>query len=525
MTKSEVWQLLEPIKDKIDDIYLNRENEVIIKFKAHNLAPISIYLFRDLDCELATVVCTDEREREGTFKIKYIYSYHKKNVFFILKIDVKERFPSLSKNIPALNWYEREIRDMFGLEPQYHPDLRPLMKYPENFPQNEFPLRKDFPWNKRPEFKKYGEYEYKKVKGEGVFNILVGPIHAGIIEPGHFRFHLAGEPILQLEIRHFWKHRGIEKLGEGKEPEELLRLTDKISGDHSFAHTLAYIQAVEKLSETQIPERAKYLRVIFAELERLMCNLNDFAWIFQDVGYTFGAQGVFVLKEEIMRLNKELTGSRFNKGVLTIGGVNVDLDRKKVKILKTKLSQIEEKYKNYRKMLHDSATILERLENTGRIKFETVKDLSAVGYTARASGLSSDIRKEHPYLVYDKLIFHSKVYKEGDVYARLKVRLSDIEDSISIIRQCIENLPETEIKTKPNPVKPESFALGYAEGQRGDIIHYVHTDINGKIFRWKIRDPSFHNWQTIQFAVLGDIIADFPLVNKSLNLSYAGNDL
>ena len=525
MTKEEVWKLLEPIKDKIDDIYMNSDNEVVISFKPHNLAPISIYIFRDLDCELATVVCTDEREKDDTFKIKYVYSYHKKNIFFVLQIEVKERFVSLSNNIPALNWYEREIHDMFGLVPLNHPDLRPLMKYPENFPQDEYPLRKDYPWDKRPKFMKYGEYEYKKVKGEGVFNILVGPIHAGIIEPGHFRFHLAGEPILQLEIRHFWKHRGIEKLAEGKTPEEVLQYTDKISGDHSFAHTLAYVQAIEKLSNTEIPERAKHHRVIFAELERIMCNLNDFAWLFQDVGYTFGAQGVFILKEDLMRLNKALSGSRFNKGVLTLGGVNIDLDNEKIAMLKHKLNEIEEKYKEYANILHNNASILERLETTGRIKYETVKDLSAVGYTARASGLSSDIRKEHPYLVYDRLKFDSIVLQEGDVYARLRVRLSDLENSIYIIRQCLANLPDGEIKTDLGEIKKNSWTLGYAEGQRGDIIHYVQTDDEGKIFRWKVRDPSFHNWQTIQFAVLGDIIADFPLVNKSLNLSYAGNDL
>jgi len=520
-----VKELLSPVLDKIDEIVFHTENEVILKFKPHNLAPISIYLFRDLDCELFTVVCTDERVKNGNFKIKYIYSYHRENLFFVLEIETKERFPSLSKNIPALNWYEREIKDLFGIEPQYHPDPRPLVKFPENFPYDEYPLRKDYPWNKRPEFKKYGDYPYKKVEGEGVFNILVGPIHAGVIEPGHFRFHLAGEPIIQLEIRHFWKHRGVEKIGEGKSPEELLNLADKISGDHSFAHTLAYVQAVEKLSDTDIPERAKYIRVIFAELERLMCNINDFAWIFQDVGYTFGAQGLFVVKEEIMRLNKALSGSRFNKNVLRIGGVNVDLDKDKQKLIKEKLKFVEEKYNQYKKILFESATILERLENTGRIKYETVKDLSALGYTARASGLSADIRKEHPYLVYDNLEFESKVFDRGDVLGRLLVRMADIEDSISIIRQCLPCLTGTELYIKPSPVKPDTWALGYAEGQRGNIVHYVQTDEEGKIFRWKVRDPSFHNWQTIQFAVLGDIIADFPLVNKSLNLSYAGNDL
>ncbi|GAB6071733.1 hydrogenase large subunit [Venenivibrio stagnispumantis] len=525
MSIEEVKELLAPVLDKITDFSLNSENEVVIHLIDFNLALVSQYLFKDLDCEVATVVATDDREKEGCFTIRYVYSYHKKNVFFIIEIKVKERFNSLANIIPALNWYEREINDMFGITPLNHPDLRPLILFPENFPQNVHPLRKDFPYNTKLEFKKYGKYEYKEVKGEGVFNILVGPIHAGIIEPGHFRFSLAGEHILQLEIRLFFKHRGIEKLAEGKKPEELLNFTDKISGDHSFAHTLAYIQAIEKLSDTKIPERAKYLRVLFAELERLMCNINDFGWLFQDVAYTFGAMNMFALKEDIMRLNKRLSGSRFNKGVLSFGGVNVDLNDEKIKDIIETVDKVYIKYEEFKKILFSSASILDRLETTGRIRYETIKDLSAVGYTARASGLYSDIRKEHPYLIYDRLTFESKIFEEGDVLARLKCRLSDIEDSISIIKQVLADLPEGDIKTNLNEIKKNSWTLGYAESQRGNIIHFVKIDEEGKIERWKIRDPSFNNWQTIQFAVLGDIVADFPIVNKSLNLSYAGNDL
>ena len=219
--------------------------------------------------------------------------------------------------------------------------------------------------------------------------------------------------------------------------------------------------------------------------------LNDFAWLFQDVGYTFGAQGVFILKEDLMRLNKILSGSRFNKDVLTFGGVNIDLDNEKIAVLEHKLNEIEEKYKEYADILHNNASILERLETTGRIKYETVKDLFAVGYTARASGLSSDIRKEYPYLVYDRLKFDSIVLQEGDIYARLRVRLSDLENSISIIRQCLANLPDGEIKTDLGEIRKNSWTLGYAEGQRRDIIHYVQTDDKGKIFQMESERPIF----------------------------------
>jgi len=521
-----VEELLKPIKDLITDYSFNTENEIVIHTSDFNLAKVSQYLFKDLDCELATVVATDDRFSDDCcFTIRYVYSYHKKNIFFIVENKVKERFNSLAIIIPALNWYEREIRDMFGLVPLNHPDPRPLVLFPENIPPDLHPLRKDFDIKTRPEFKSYGKYEYKEVEGEGVFNILVGPIHAGIIEPGHFRFSLAGEHILQLEIRHFWKHRGVEKLAEGKTAEEVLEIVPKVSGDHSYAHTLAYVQAIEKLSNTEIPQRAKYLRVLFAELERLMCNLNDVAWLFQDVAYSFGAQGMFILKEEVMRLNKALTGNRFNKNVLKIGGVSVDLNQEKINLIIDKLSYIADKFEFYKKIIFDSASVLDRFETTGRILYETVKELSCVGYTARASGLKSDIRKEHPYLIYDKLTFTSRTFEEGDCFARLKCRLSDIEDSISIIKEVLSDLPDGEIFTHPNLLPANRWTLGYTEGQRGNVIHFIKTDKEGKIDRLKIRDPSFNNWQAIQWAVLGDIVADFPLVNKSLNLSYAGTDL
>jgi len=525
MISPEILKILEPVRDRIAEITRNRANEICLSCEASNLASISSRLFKELDCTLATVIATDERDKNGSFLLRYVYAHPSTDVFFIIQTKADQSFPSLSRTIPALNWYEREIRDLFGLIPQGHPDPRSLVLHPEAFPPDLHPLRKDVAWDARPEIQSYGDYEYKSVKGEGIYNILVGPIHAGIIEPGHFRFSLAGEPILRLEVRHFWKHRGIEKLAEGKGPRELLRLSDKISGDNAFAHTLAYAQAVEKLSGTQIPQRAESTRVIFAELERLMGNFNDFSGIFQDVGFGFGAQGLLALKEDLMRLNKEISGNRFNKGVIIIGGVQIDLDGEGRRTMKTRLEAIRKDYLQYKKLLFNSASVLERLEGTGKIRRETARDLSCTGPTARASGLPADLRKTHPYLNYDRLDIKGVVLEEGDVLARLQVRLDDIEDSLMLIGQCLEKMPGGAVSVTPEPVQPGAWALGYAEGQRGSIFHFVMTDDEGRIARWKIRDPSFANWQAIQFAALGDTIADFPLVNKSLSLSYAGNDL
>jgi Ni,Fe-hydrogenase III large subunit/Ni,Fe-hydrogenase III component G len=566
-----IQNLDKDIKEAVTENFYNQDNELVLKINLKDLKKVCVYFFKSLKFYLLSAFAVDESKDDGNkFKIRYIFSHSSIDLFIIIETETGGTFPSLSEEIPALNWYEREMKDLFGLIPEGHPDPRPLMLFPENYPQdiqNMHPLMKDYPFNFRPEFKKYGEYNYNKdVKGDGVFNILVGPVHAGIIEPGHFRFSMSGEPILQLEIRHFWKHRGIEKIAEGKTISEALSLAEKISGDHCVAHSLAFLTAAEKILNIKIPDNALYIRTIYAELERLLCNINDFAWLFQDSGYSFGAQETFVLKEDIMELNKYLSGSRFNKGILSLGGINTcgNIDNLRKNVLKEKLSNFKKRYLSLKKMLLNSSTIGERFEETGYINKETILDLCALGFAARASGVPSDTRKEHPYLMYDKLHFNSKVLKNRDVFARLLIRFYDIEESFSIITQCLNELPAEDINkagreyadnnvnnTGDNISKNKSkndrciiakddkidaaqqlstnslrsWALGYCESQRGNIMHFVELDEKSRISRWKIRDPSFHNWQLIEFAVIGDIIADFPIVNKSLNLSYAGNDL
>ena len=497
------------------DEFIEDGNFITIKTK--QLKSLSLYLFRDLDCDLSTVVTL--KKKDG-FIIKYVYSYPKKDYFFIVEQVVKNEYESLTNDIPAMNWFERETYDLFGLKPLNHPDFRALTLHPENYPDGFHPMIND-DINKN---KNFGTYEYKDIKSEGVYTIPVGPIHAGVIEPGHFRFSMSGEPILQLEIRHFWKHRGIEKLCEGKDINNVLRISQKISGDNALSHALSFAMAVEKICDVKVPSFAQYCRVIGAEFERISCNLSDFAGILQDAGYSFGASGVSALKEDIMRLMKLLSGNRFFKNFVVIGGVSKNIKPYAKKIINT-IDQVNTKLNEYKKIMKNSASILERFETTGRIKNETVKDLSCVGFTARASGRFSDFRKNHPYLIYKKIDFESPVLNEGDINARIRIKLSDIQNSFNIIKTCanyISQIDKPKLAAKYEIKDGEAF--GYAESNRGNIIHFVKIE-NKKIVRFKPRDPSFMNWQSIQFAILGDVIGDFPLVNKSLNLSYAGNDL
>ena len=506
--------ILNSIQKHCDEIII-KDNFITIR--DDDIKSISLYLFRDLDCDVSSVVCLKEGEE---FVIKYLYSYNIKDYFFIVEQKVSKSFESLSNLIPALNWFERDIYDMFGLEPIGHPDCRALSIHPENYPKNFHPLTNDL----EQDNKDYSDYEYKDLDSEGVYQIPVGPIHAGVIEPGHFRFSMAGEPILQLEIRHFWKHRGIEKLCENKTIEEVLNIAHKISGDNALSHALAFTNCVEKICDIKIPEFAAYSRIIGAELERVSCFLSDIAGIFQDVGYSLGAQNISALKEDIMRLMKKLSGSRFFKSFIVIGGVSTDMSSFHKESLDA-LNRVEEKLELFVDLMKNSSSILERLETTGEIPYKIIKDLSCVGFCSSASGRLNDFRKIHPYLLYERMEFDSITLKYGDVSARTKVKINHIWSSLSMIKTSFDYISLMQDKKLAVPYSlQDGEAFGYAESNRGSIVDFVKIE-GSKVVRFKPRDPSFMNWQAIQFAVLGDVIGDFPLTNKSLNLSYAGNDL
>ena len=499
----------------------------ILKVDKESLRKVCNKLFFRQGYPLRSVVCTDERELGNGFVLRYIFESNEKELIAV-EAKTDDSFPSVAKSIPAANWFEREIKDMFGLNPEGHPDPRPLFLFPENYPSKFHPLRKDSDLNVENYSFTPKSYPYKEVKGKGIFNILVGPIHAGIIEPGHFRFSLIGEPIVNLEIRHGWKHKGIEKLFELKTYEEGIRLSERISGDTSFSHSLCFALAVEKLCGIEVPERAKLIRTLLAELERITNNVSDFAFLFGDIGYTFGAQRGHVLKEKLMRLQKEISGHRFLRGINRIGGVNVDLDSSKSKRIREVLEEVLKDFRNLVNLMINSAQIMDRYETTGVVKEETIRELSAVGIVARASNVKTDTRIDLPYLVYDELPVEVPIKDTGDVLARALVRAEEVEVSARLIENLLIKLERNREKSLFSHFKkpePYSFTVSSVESPKGNLIYFVMASEGDKPFRVKVRDPAFMNWQTIQFAVLGDIVADFPLINKSMNLSYSGNDL
>lgn len=486
-----------------------------------------LHVHPGLGGSLSLLWAVDHRPREARYELCYLFTLAEHKDWLLLATDLRDderEFPSITPGLHAAKWYEREIRDLFGLIPVGHPDMRRLVRH-EHWPKGSHPLKKDVPWD-RPLERVQGQYAFRRIQGEGVFEVPVGPIHAGIIEPGHFRFSVAGEPIMQLELRHFWTHRGVEKLFEQQRLTEAVPLAERVSGDTTVGHSLAYCQAVEMLLGVEVTPRARYLRSFFLELERLHNHIGDVGAICNDTAYALAHAHCGRMKEQLMQLNDRLTGSRFLRGVNCVGGVGIDVTHAQIAQVIGELDGIERDFTAVEKILFANASLTERLESTGVLTERTAWDHAVMGIVGRASGIDRDIRRDRPFGAYHELQPKVALYRYGDVRARMRVRLDEIHESMRLIREIRRRLPMGPLIIQPtrNPL-PGEWAIAAAEGWRGEILYVVMSGEQGRVHRCKVRDPSFVNWPAIQWAALGNIISDFPLINKSFNLSYAGNDL
>ena len=428
--------------------------------------------------------------------------------------DIEMEFPSLISVVPS-ELYEREISEMSGVMPSGYSTMKPLrLRYVRD---GEYPLQK-IP-NSTKE-KRQIPIPHNGMVGDGIFEVPVGPIHAGVIEPNHFRFSVAGEPILMLRAHLGFTHKGIEKLMEQPVGKDMTHLTERISGDNSVAHSLAYLQAMER--DTDVPERARYIRTVLAELERIYCHLGGISGIAMDTALSVPAARGLELREMMLRLNERISGSRQLRNMLRPGGLRKDIDSNGSTSMMDMMEKLRSDVDDLTEMMRRSPSFTDRAESTGTLSLKQTEDLGTVGPIARASGVDYDVRKTSPYEMYDRVEFKVPVRTGGDVYSRLMVKKEEVQESIGIVTQCLELMESGPILTKTNEV--EGFSIGMVESPRGETIHCVNV-VNGKIWRYKIRDASFLNWPALEYAVLGDIIPDFPLINKSFDLSCSGNDL
>lgn len=480
------------------------------------------------EARLVTVFAEDRIEAEQAFYNYYVFERRGDPCYLVLRAaiipadDEGASFPSLASSLPAVNWQEREIQDWFGIQADGHPNPRRVALH-DHWP-DVHPLRKDFPLRGvLPAFE--GEqHVYRPTLGEGVFQIPVGPVHAGIIEPGHFNFAVAGEPILYLQLRMFYTHKGTEKLFEQLPVPHGVFLAESVSGDSAFSHGAAFCQAVETAGGMEVPRRAAMMRTVLLELERIYNHVADIGAIAMDVGFVIANAHAGRVREMVLGINEELTGNRLLRGMVCVGGVRRDWNAGQLDGLRATLETVEREFRSLVALIQSSDSTRDRLEHTGFLHPEKAAALGIVGVGGRASGIDLDVRRDHPYAAYRDLSWEVPVYREGDVLRRMQVRIDEVYASIGILRAAAEKLPGGPHRAAPAVIPPGRCALSAVEGWRGEIIYWIRTGAGNRLERCKVKDPSVNNWPALVEAVAGNIIADFPVINKSFNLSYSGTD-
>ncbi len=511
---------------KLSDLQVRPPREVRVSVERDEIPAFADYVRDRFSARPELILAEDTRAAGRAFTLRYLFELEGADLFIVASVTVPEadrRFPSLATRWYLASLFEREIHDLFGLVPTDHPDLRRLPLH-QFWPAAYHPLLKDAP--SPPAFADDGTpFPFRRVEGEGIHEIAVGPVHAGIIEPGHFRFSVEGETIVNLESRLYFVHKGIERLFETIPLTRGVELAERISGDSSVAHALAFCQALESLAGLQIPPRAGYMRVVLLELERLYNHISDVGAICTDTGFAVANAHAMRIREDLLRLNTRLAGHRLLRGTLIAGGVKHNFTAEQIADVRKTVRRAAIDFDEIVDIALNNSLVLDRLHGTGYLSNRTARELQVVGPVARASGIDRDVRRDHPFAAYADVPPHVPVYSEGDVWARLMVRVDEARESARLIMHALDRLPEgiTSVPLAALPVGASGFGL--VEGWRGPIWHWLVAGEQNRLARAKIKDPSFANWPALHYAILKNIVPDFPLVNKSFNLSYAGNDL
>lgn len=510
----------------LTNIETRAPREVRVNVPREQIPALADFLRDQYRARPELILAEDTRAEHRDFTLRYLFELEGQDTIVIASASVPaddRTFPSLATRWYLASRFEREMHDLFGLVPINHPDLRRLPLH-QFWPPDYHPLLKDailfddFVDDGTP-------YPFRRVEGEGIYEITVGPVHAGIIEPGHFRFSVEGETIVNLESRMYFVHKGIEELFENKSLSQAVELAERISGDSSIAHALAFCQAIESLASVMIPPRAAYLRVVLLELERLYNHIADVGAICTDTGFAIANAHALRLREDLLRLNARLVGHRLLRGALALGGIARDLTAEQIADARATVTRVLADFDEVVEIALSNGLLLDRLHGTGRLTKHTAREMQAVGVPARASGIDADARRDHPFAAYADLSPRVVTFDSGDVWARMMVRIEEARESVRLITRALDALPNGKIVEPLGELRAEESAFGLVEGWRGPIWHWVVAGKNNSLARVKVKDPSFANWPTLNYAILKNIVPDFPLVNKSFNLSYAGNDL
>ena len=428
-------------------------------------------------------------------------------------------FPSLTPECPQVHLFEREIGEQFGLRALGHPWFKPV-RYRSSWqpPRNA--------WGRRPgEPILPGVGDFYRVEGQDVHEVAVGPVHAGIIEPGHFRFQCHGEHVFHLEIALGYQHRGVEEALPGSSVGRGLHLAETLAGDTSIGHATAYCQALEALGAVQPPVRGQVLRGIALELERLANHIGDLGALANDVGFLPTSAYCGRIRGDALNMTAVLCGNRFGRGLVRPGGVRFDADGERVANLRQRLDALQSDAASAINLLWESPSVLARFEGKGVLSKEICRSLGIVGLPARAAGIGLDARRDQPAGIFRFVHIPVSTWSTGDVFARAYVRWLEVQQSIVFIRDQLGALPGGPVSGGVGALKPAHLVAALVEGWRGELCHVAITGDDGRLSRYKVLDPSFHNWTGLAYALRDQQISDFPLCNKSFNLSYCGHDL
>jgi len=433
--------------------------------------------------------------------------------------DIAESYPALTSDCPQVHWFEREIAEQWGIRPEGHPWLKPIRFH------RAYRAGRDA-WGRGPDAPILPSVmDFFRVEGEEIHEVAVGPVHAGIIEPGHFRFQCHGERVLHLEVSLGYQHRGVERALVGGPTPRTIPYMETLAGDTTIGHATAHCQAVEALAGCSIPARAATLRGVALELERLANHTGDLGALSGDVGYLPTASFCGRLRGDFLNMTALICGSRFGRGLVRPGGVVFDLEPDRVAELLERLDRTLTDVAGAVGLLWESPSVLARFEETGPVPREVAETVGLVGVAARASGLDRDVRLDFPAGIFRWAQIPVSTWQSGDVFARAWVRWLEIQRSAEFVRGQLRALPDGPVRIPVGPLAPNRMTVSLVEGWRGEICHVALTDAGGRLAHYKIVDPSFHNWMGLAMALRNQEISDFPLCNKSFNLSYCGHDL
>ncbi len=453
----------------------------------------------------------------------------KQGDYLLLRVGLDRATPVLPSHTPAYaaaDRPERHVQDMLGVVFADHPDGRRWTRH-RAWQEGEYPLRRSFPADRLPAHPSPpdADYPFLRAEGSGVYEIPVGPVHAGIIEPGHFRFQAVGETVLNLEERLGYVHKGIEKRAEGRDPDGLAKLAGRVSGDSTVAHAWAACMAMERAAGIEVPRRGLFLRAILAERERICNHLWDMAAICNDVAFAFVYYQLGRLRELWLRENARTFGHRLLMDRVVPGGAAVELDADAARRLREQSAALAREIDSLLAIMEDNASLQDRLVSTGVLSPELAARFGALGYVARASGQDFDLRRDNAYPPYDRLDISVPVYGNGDVAARVQVRAAEAKVAAGLIVRLLSDLPQGPVRAAWQTPVEDAEGLGAAEGWRGEILAYIRFADSSRIARYFPRDPSWLNWPALEHLIRDNVVPDFPVCNKSVNGSYSGHDL